>query len=119
MSLPADPREPYVAVAEVAAALGVDPADTDGRVARAVDTAGQIIDSYYGAATVAARLPAPPWPAPVIEAALVIAQDVWRRRSTPGGYFQVVDFVGRLSLDPANSVAMLLDSIGREVWPVA
>jgi len=119
MSIPADPREPYVTVTEVAAALGVDPADTDGRVARAVDAAGQIIDAYYGSATVELRLPAPPWPAPVIEAALVIAQDVWRRRSTPGGYFQVVDFVGRLSLDPASSVSQMLDSIGRESWPVA
>jgi hypothetical protein len=119
MSLPPDPREPYVTVTEVATALGVDPADTDGRVARAVDTAGFIIDSYYGAATVEARLPAPPWPAPVTEAALYIAQDVWKRRSMPGGYVQVADFVGRLSVDPTSSVAILLDSIGRLTWPVA
>ena len=50
---------------------------------------------------------------------MAIAVDVWRRPSTPGGYFQVADYVGRLSADPTSSVTVLLDSIGREAWPVA
>jgi len=110
-------RPPYCDAAELAIALGV-PADSP-RLARVVDATTVVIDSYYGAATVAARLPAPPWPAPVIEAAFTIAQDLWRRPSAPGGYFQVSDFVGRLALDPAAPVAVLLDSIGRLSWPVA
>lgn len=117
MSLPPDPRPPYVEPAELAAALGV--AADDARVARVAAAATAVIDAYYGAATVANKLTAPPWPDAVIEAALTIAQDLWRRPTTPGGYFQVADYVGRLQLDPAAPVAVLLDSIGREVWPVA
>jgi len=110
-------RAPYVDTAELAAALGVPP--DNPRLVRVVDATNVVIDSYYGAATVALRLPAPPWPAPVVEAAFTIAQDLWRRPSSPGGYFQVSDFVGRLALDPAGPVAVLLDSIGRIEWPIA
>jgi hypothetical protein len=109
VTIPPDPREHYVTPAEVAALVGVDPGDA--RLERVCAATDQVIDGYYGAATVASRLPAPPWPEAVIEAALTIA--------TPGGYFQITDFVGRLALDPAGPVAIQLDSIGRESWPVA
>jgi hypothetical protein len=112
-----EPRTPYVDPAELAAALGVDP--DDARLLRVVGATNAIIDAYYGADTVAAKLVAAPWPDAVTEAALTIGSDVWRRTTTPGGYFQVADFVGRLSADPTSSVAVLLDSIGREWWPIA
>jgi len=117
VTIPPDPREHYVTPAEVAALVGVDPGDA--RLERVCAATDQVIDGYYGAATVASRLPAPPWPEAVIEAALTIAADLWRRPATPGGYFQITDFVGRLALDPAAPVAIQLDSIGRESWPVA
>ena len=112
-----DPAAPYVEPTELASFLGADPADP--RLTRVCLAASQIIDAYYGGATVAAKLVAPPWPDPVIEAALAIAADLWRRPTAPGGYFQVVDFVGRLAADPASPVTVLLDSIGRLEWPVA
>jgi hypothetical protein len=118
MSLPPDdPRESYVDTAELAKLLGVAP--DDPRLERVAAATDRIVDGYYGAATVAAKLPAPPWPAAVQEAALTIATDLWRRPTTPGGYFQVADYVGRLSLDPAAPVVILLDSIGRLEWPIA
>ena len=116
-------RPPYVDPAELAIALGVDP--TDPRLVRVTTAASAVVDAYYGAATVAAKLPYdvedPPvaWPPAVVEAAFTIATDMWRRPSTPGGYFQVVDYVGRLSADPTSQVATLLDSLGRLEWPVA
>ena len=120
----ADPRPPYVDVAELAKLLGVAP--DDPRLARVAAATSTVIDSYYGRATVAAKLPDvvdpdpwPPWPSVVVEAAMTIATDLWRRPSTPGGYFQVVDYVGRLSNDPTSQVATLLDSLGRLEWPVA
>lgn len=112
-----DPLAPYVDPTEVADLLGVDP--TDERLTRVCLAASTVIDRYYGAATVEAKLVAPPWPDAVTEAALTIAADLWRRPTSPGGYFQVVDYVGRLALDPAGPVAVLLDSIGRLEWPVA
>ena len=39
---------------------------------------------------------APP-PSGAHEATLTIGNDLWRRPTTPGGYFQVVDYVGRFS----------------------
>jgi hypothetical protein len=117
MTVPPDPRVPYVDTAELAATLGVS-AD-DARLDRVASATSAVIDAYYGAATVAAKLVAPPWPDAVVEAALTIAQDLWRRPSTPGGYFQVSDFVGRLASDPAAPVSILLDSIGRLEWPIA
>jgi hypothetical protein len=117
-------RPPYVDPLELAKLLGVSP--DDPRLVRVADATSRIVDAYYGAATVMARLPtpedpdnAPPWPPAVVEAALEIAVDVWRRPATPGGYFQVADYVGRLSADPTSSVATLLDSVGRLAWPVA
>ena len=117
-------RPPYVDVDELAKLLGVSP--DDPRLARVAAATSTVIDGYYGAATVAAKLPDvvdpdpwPPWPAVVVEAAMGIAIDIWRRPSTPGGYFQVADYVGRLSADPTSSVATLLDSLGRLEWPVA
>lgn len=112
-----DPAAPYVDPDLLAEQLGLDPLDP--RVMDVCLAASQIIDSYYGEATVTAKLVAPPWPPPVAEAALTIATDLWRRPSAPGGYFQVVDYVGRLTLDPTLSVAVLLDSIGRLEWPIA
>lgn len=118
-------RPPYVDVAELAKALGVAP--DDPRLVRVTATTSRVIDAYYGSLTVATRLPYdtenPPdpheWPAEVVEAAFAIAIDVWRRPSTPGGYFQVADYVGRLSADPTGHAATLLDSLGRLEWPVA
>ena len=117
-------RPPYVDVAELAAKLGVAP--DDPRLTRVAAATSTIIDGYYGKVTVAAKLPDvvdpdpwPPWPAVVVEAAMAIAMDLWRRPSTPGGYFQIVDYVGRLSVDPTSGVATLLDSLGRLEWPVA
>ena len=113
----ADDRPPYVDPTELATLVGVDLSNE--RVARVCAATTEIIDSYYGALTVTEKLPAPPWPDAVAEAALTIASDLWRRPSTPGGYFQVADYVGRLSKDPAEPVAILLDALGRESWPVA
>jgi len=114
----ADPAAPYVDPAELAKMLGV--AADDPRLERVVTAVGAIVDGYYGDATVAASLVAPPWPAGVTEAALEIAIDVWRRPTAPGGYFQVADYVGRLSADPASSVVVLLDSaVPRLEWGVA
>jgi len=110
-------RAHYADPAEVARLLGV--AVDDPRLERVCSATDAVVDSYYGAATVAAKLPAEPWPAVVVEAATTIAMDAWRRLSTPGGYFQVADYVGRLSKDPAEPVAILLDALGRESWPVA
>ena len=117
-------RRPYVDVDELAKLLGVSP--DDPRLARVAAATSTVIDGYYGRATVAAKLPDvvdpdpwPEWPAVVVEAAMAIAVDIWRRPSTPGGYFQVADYVGRLSADPTSSVATLLDSLGRLEWPVA
>lgn len=116
MSVP-DPRPPYVDPTELATLLGVVP--DDPRVARVCAAATRVVDTYYGAATVTEKLAAPPWPDAVAEAALTIAADLWRRPATPGGYFQITDFVGRLALDPAAPVAVLLDSVGRLEWPVS
>ena len=118
MTIPPDPRPHYADPAELAKLLGV-PVD-DPRLERVCSATDAVVDSYYGAATVTAKLPADqPWPAVVVEAATTIAVDMWRRPSTPGGYFQVADYVGRLSKDPADPVAILLDALGRESWPVA
>ena len=111
------PRAHYADPAELAKLLGV--AADDPRLERVCSATDTVIDSYYGADTVTAKLPAEPWPAVVVEAATAIAVDVWRRPSTPGGYFQVADYVGRLSRDPTDPVAVLLDALGRERWPVA
>jgi len=119
VTIPPDPRPPYVDPAELAAELGVDPVAQEARLARVCAATSAVIDSYYGSATVALKLPAAPWPAAVSEAALTIGVDIWRRVTTPGGYFQVADYVGRLAIDPTSSVGVLLDSIGRERWPVA
>lgn len=108
---------PYTDLEALARLVGVAP--DDPRLEQVAAATDAVIDAYYGAVTVATKLVAPPWPAPVVEAALTISSDLWRRPSTPGGVFQVADFVGRLALDPATPVASLLDSIGRETWPVA
>jgi hypothetical protein len=118
VTVPPDPRPHYADPTELAALLGVPP--DSPRLERVCSATDAVVDAYYGSATVASRLPPDqPWPAVVVEAATVIAEDVWRRISLPGGYFQVADYVGRLSRDPADPVAVLLDALGRESWPVA
>lgn len=113
----------YVAPAELAAVVGV-PTD-DPRLVRVVATTSQVVDHYYGTATVAAKLrnedgsDLAAVPECVAEAALTIAVDVWRRPTTPGGYFAVADYVGRLAQDPTSSVVVLLNALGRESWPIA
>lgn len=113
----------YVTPAELAPVVGV-PVD-DPRVVRVCATASTIVDAYYGSTTVAAKLRQPDGsdlpevPPTVGEAAGVIALDVWRRLTTPGGYFTVADYVGRLPQDPTSPVVVLLDALGRLAWPVA
>ncbi|HEY6416336.1 MAG TPA: hypothetical protein VIX41_08865 [Acidimicrobiales bacterium] len=117
------PEPTYVTPEDLTALVGsgADPA----RVERVCDTASRIVDHYYGAATVTAKLrqadgsPLDVVPSCVIEACLTIAVDVWRRPTTPGGYFQVADYVGRLSQDPTSPVVALLNALGREEWPIA
>lgn len=112
-----DVRDPYVTEAELAELVGADP--TDPNLAVVVADVSAVVDAYYGTVTVAARLVAPPWPANVRRAALTIAGDLWRRPSTPGGYFQVRDYVGRLAQDPTSPVLVELNALGRDAWPIA
>ena len=113
----------YITPDELAGAVARPP--DDPRLTRVCQAASTVVDAYYGAATVAARLRNPDGtdlatvPPVVAEAALTIATDLWRRPTTPGGYFSVADYVGRLAQDPAAPVVVLLDAIGREAWPVA
>lgn len=113
----------YLDASELAGVVGV-PA-SDPRLARVVAATSQVIDHYYGTVTVAAKLRLPDGsdlptvPASVNEAALTIAVDVWRRTTTPGGYFAVADYVGRLAQDPTSAVGTLLNALGREAWPIA
>lgn len=109
-------HDPYVTPAELAELVGADPADPNLEVV--CDDVTQVVDHYYGTVTVAAKLVAPPWPACVRRAALTIAGDLWRRPSTPGGYFQVRDYVGRLAQDPSSPVVVELQALGREAWPI-
>jgi hypothetical protein len=100
---------------------GADPARLD----TVCVAASAVVDHYYGTVTVAAKLRQPDGTAlavvapAVAEAALTIAADLWRRPTTPGGYFSVADYVGRLAQDPASSVVALLNALGREAWPVS
>jgi hypothetical protein len=114
---PGPPRDPYVTTDELAELVGADPADPNLGVVCA--EVSQVIDHYYGTATVTAKLIAPPWPANVRRAALTIGGDLWRRPATPGGYFQVRDYVGRLAQDPTSPVMVELNALGREAWPIA
>jgi hypothetical protein len=113
----------YVEPDELGPAVGRPPDDT--RVVRVCQAASTVVDAYYGSTTVAAKLRNPDGsdldtvPAVVAEAALTIATDLYRRPTTPGGYFSVADYVGRLAQDPAAPVVVLLDALGREAWPVA
>lgn len=117
------PGPQYVTTAELAGLVGAgaDPARLD----TVCEVASRVVDHYYGTATVTAKLRPPavpdggPYPDVVREACLTIAADVWRRPTTPGGYFQVADYVGRLSQDPTSPVVALLNALGREAWPVA
>lgn len=112
-----DARAPYVTTDELAALVGADPANPD--LATVCADTSAVVDHYYGPVTVAAKLAAPPWPDCVRRAALGIAGDLWRRPSTPGGYFAVRDYVGRLARDPTSPVQAELDALGRETWPIA
>jgi len=113
----------YVDPVELAEIVGTNPADP--RLARVVAATSQIVDHYYGTVTVAAKLRLPDGadlpviPACVNEAATTIAVDLWRRPTTPGGYFQVADYVGRLAQDPTSPVVVLLNALGRLEWPIA
>ena len=117
------PDPSYCVPADLAPIVGggADPA----RITRVIDAASRIVDHYYGSATVTARLRPPavpevgPYPSAVTEATVTIAADLWRRPTTPGGYFQVADYVGRLAQDPTSPVVALLDSLPRDAWPVA
>lgn len=110
------PREPYVTTDELAELVGADPTDPKLDVVCADTTT--VIDDYYGTLTVTDKLAAPPWPATVRRAALTIAGDLWRRPATPGGYFQVRDYVGRLAQDPTSPVIVELNALGRSAWPI-
>ncbi len=113
----------YVTVDDVVRITGAAP--DDPRVPRVIAATSSIVDHFYGAVTVAARLRNPDGtdlavvPDVVAEAALTIAADLWRRPTTPGGYFQVSDYVGRLAQDPTSSVVALLNALGRLEWGVA
>lgn len=113
----------YVTPDELAALVGAPP--TDPRVARVCAASSQVVDAYYGTKTVAAKLRNPDGsdlavvPDTVAEAALTIGVDLWRRPTTPGGYVEVADYVGRLSQDPTSPVLVSLNALGREAWPIA
>jgi len=118
------PARLYVTAAEVLEVVG-RPADSAADLTRAegvAELASIIVEHYVGSAGVTRHLlplgqDEPP-PSGAHEAALGIAADLWRRPSTPGCYFQVVDYVGRLAADPASSVAALLAPY-RESWSIA
>lgn len=113
----------YVTPAELGPVVGVQP--DDPRLTRVCESVSTIVDAYYGSATVAAKLrnpdgsDLPSVPSVVAEAALTIGTDLWRRPTTPGGYFSVADYVGRLAQDPTAPVVILLNSIGLEAWPIS
>lgn len=113
----------YVSVEELVAVLHLKPADEPRavRVCELVNgtaTVTGLVDHIIGAKGVAAHCVAAPYPAAAHEAALAIAVDLWRRPTTPGGYFQVADYVGRLSADPASPVLGLLATL-RESWSIS
>lgn len=109
----------YVTPAELAAVIGTK-AD-DPRLAAWCAQASQVVDHYYGTATVAERLTAAPWPECVTGAAVTIAADLSRRPTAPGGYFDATDYTARLAQDPTSSVVALLNALpgGRVGWPIA
>lgn len=117
------PARLYVTPAEVLAMVGrdgTDPADV-ARSSSVAELASIVVEHVVGSAGVTRHLLSmgqdEPVPSGAHEAALTIANDIWRRPSTPGGYFQVVDYVGRLSADPATQVFTLLAPY-RESWAI-
>lgn len=115
----------YVTDDELAELLGLDPLDE--RLPVVTTTADTVVEHYYGTVTVNTLLrdvdglpfPVELVPATVRLAALTIAADLWRRPETPGGYFQVADYVGRLAQDPTAPVIAALNALGRLEWPIA
>jgi len=116
--------------ASVAAVLGYT--DVPDTCVDAAATADAVVRHWYGSTwpTVEAMLtavdtdPVTAGDADVARAAAVrsaataVGVDVHRRPTTPGGYFQVADYVGRLSLDPAHPVSVQLGTAGRS-WGMA
>ena len=104
--------------ATVAATLGLDAADP--AVLAAVAAADAVVRHWYGTAWDDVAADTDPDRAQArTTAANTVAVDVYRRPTTPGGYFAVADYVGRLSRDPTSPVAALLAAGGPRAWGVA
>ena len=123
----------YVTADEVLTAGGRDPTSATAaelhRAGEVAELASIVVEHIVGEAGVIAHLmpgeldpvteqPVKPPPSGAHIAAVTIAGDLWRRPSTPGGYFQVADYVGRLSADPGSPVLALLTPY-RESWSIA
>ena len=102
------PAHLYVTAAELAAELGSTPDGSDPWLAESCATATAACDQLIGPDGVARWLVAEPWPAPVRLAALTVAVDVYRRRTAASGYFQLDDYLARLTLDPSSTVMIHL-----------
>lgn len=111
----------YVTVDELKAILKLVDGD-DARAATVCAAANEIVFQAVGQAGANAYLAVPvepaTYPAAAREAALAIATDLWRRPKSPGGVFQVADYVGRLALDPATPVMALISTM-RLSWSIA
>lgn len=111
----------YVTVEQLTDLLGLDPETDAARAQTVCDLAAEMIDGYVGAAGVATNIGAGPvWPTTVVEAALVLAADLWRRPGLPGGYTPIVDgdAFARVALDPTRTVGAYLDGL-KLSWGVA
>jgi hypothetical protein len=106
----------YVTGATIVAALKLKTSEDITRADATAASANLVVEHVVGNRGVAEHLLGDP--ECVAEPALTIALDLWRRPSTPGGYFQVSDYVGRLAQDPAAPVLAQL-AMFRESWPVA
>lgn len=111
----------YVTGGELVAVLKLAAGDL-ARADTVAAAANLIVFQAVGQAGANAYL-APPvepatYPAAAREAALAIAVDLWRRPKSPGGVFQVADYVGRLALDPVAPVMVLISTM-RLSWPIA
>lgn len=116
------PARLYVTADQVLAdqaRTGTTDANQLARADAIAELASIVVEHVVGHAGTVAHLVGPEVvPAGAAEAARTVASDLWRRPSTPGGYFQVADYVGRLAADPASSVLALLAPY-RESWAIA